>query len=128
MSEIFYFLVKINFKQVKSVLSDIFIIRSCIKTNELISSCVQISLLQEILYFHHLVLVLVVIQVLKERDSLRTEKRLPVVVKIAPDLSTQDKQDIAEVIMEVSLRHNSQVKKICGKILWLVHLQDGQVA
>lgn len=108
----------------KSVLSDIFIIRSCIKTNELISSCVQISLLQEILYFGFIV----VIQVLKERDSLRTEKRLPVVVKIAPDLSTQDKQDIAEVIMEVSLRHNSQVKKICGKILWLVHLQDGQVA
>ncbi|XP_077057705.1 dihydroorotate dehydrogenase (quinone), mitochondrial [Siphateles boraxobius] len=42
-------------------------------------------------------------KVLKERDSLRTEKRLPVVVKIAPDLSTQDKRDIAEVIMEVGI-------------------------
>lgn len=68
-----------------------------------------------------LLLLLLVIQVLKERDSLQTETRLPVVVKIAPDLSTQDKQDIAEVIMEVSLN-------VCGKILWLNHLQDGQVA
>lgn len=68
-----------------------------------------------------LLLLLLVIQVLKERDSLQTETRLPVVVKIAPDLSTQDKQDIAEVIMEVSLN-------MCGKILWLNHLQDGQVA
>uniref|UniRef100_A0A9J7YGD2 Dihydroorotate dehydrogenase catalytic domain-containing protein n=1 Tax=Cyprinus carpio carpio TaxID=630221 RepID=A0A9J7YGD2_CYPCA len=33
-------------------------------------------------------------------DSLRSENRPPVLVKIAPDLSTQDKQDIAEVIME----------------------------
>uniref|UniRef100_A0A8C2CGQ8 Dihydroorotate oxidase n=1 Tax=Cyprinus carpio TaxID=7962 RepID=A0A8C2CGQ8_CYPCA len=35
-----------------------------------------------------------------EWDSLRSENRPPVLVKIAPDLSTQDKQDIAEVIME----------------------------
>uniref|UniRef100_A0A673GEX6 Dihydroorotate dehydrogenase (quinone), mitochondrial n=1 Tax=Sinocyclocheilus rhinocerous TaxID=307959 RepID=A0A673GEX6_9TELE len=42
-------------------------------------------------------------KVLKERDSLRSENRLPVLVKIAPDLSTQDKQDIAEVIMEVGV-------------------------
>lgn len=63
---------------------------------------------------------------LKERDSLRMEKRPPVVVKIAPDLSTQDKQDIAEVIMEVSLPYNSQVKQICGKMV--DDLQDGQVA
>ncbi len=40
---------------------------------------------------------------LKERDSLRSENQPPVLVKIAPDLSTQDKQDIAEVLMEVSL-------------------------
>ncbi len=55
-------------------------------------------------------LVLVVIQVLKERDSLRSEDRLPVLVKIAPDLSTQDKQDIAEVIMEVSLH---RLNRLC---------------
>ncbi|XP_056318915.1 dihydroorotate dehydrogenase (quinone), mitochondrial isoform X2 [Danio aesculapii] len=42
-------------------------------------------------------------KVLKERDSLRSENRLPVLVKIAPDLTTQDKQDIAEVIMEVGV-------------------------
>ncbi|XP_059393004.1 dihydroorotate dehydrogenase (quinone), mitochondrial isoform X2 [Carassius carassius] len=42
-------------------------------------------------------------KVLKERDSLRSENRLPVLVKIAPDLSTQDKKDIAEVIMEVGV-------------------------
>uniref|UniRef100_A0A673L2I8 Dihydroorotate dehydrogenase (quinone), mitochondrial n=1 Tax=Sinocyclocheilus rhinocerous TaxID=307959 RepID=A0A673L2I8_9TELE len=42
-------------------------------------------------------------KVLKERDSLRSENRPPVLVKIAPDLSTQDKQDIAEVIMEVGV-------------------------
>ncbi|KTG42032.1 hypothetical protein cypCar_00021757 [Cyprinus carpio] len=42
-------------------------------------------------------------KVLKERDSLRSENRLPVLVKIAPDLSAQDKQDIAEVIMEVGV-------------------------
>uniref|UniRef100_A0A8C1UGJ0 Dihydroorotate dehydrogenase catalytic domain-containing protein n=1 Tax=Cyprinus carpio TaxID=7962 RepID=A0A8C1UGJ0_CYPCA len=60
-------------------------------SSELISFIFSFSL-------HHLVLV--VIQVLKEWDSLRSEKRPPVLVKLAPDLSTQDKQDIAEVIME----------------------------
>ncbi|KTG42201.1 hypothetical protein cypCar_00044291 [Cyprinus carpio] len=60
-------------------------------SSELISFIFSFSL-------HHLVLV--VIQVLKEWDSLRSENRPPVLVKIAPDLSTQDKQDIAEVIME----------------------------
>lgn len=57
---------------------------------------------------------LVVIQVLKERDSLRSENRLPVLVKIAPDLSTQDKQDIAEVIMEVSLH---RLNILCGNFV-----------
>uniref|UniRef100_A0A9J7XAP4 Dihydroorotate dehydrogenase catalytic domain-containing protein n=1 Tax=Cyprinus carpio carpio TaxID=630221 RepID=A0A9J7XAP4_CYPCA len=44
---------------------------------------------------------------LQGKEELRhfwtSENRPPVLVKIAPDLSTQDKQDIAEVIMEVSL-------------------------
>lgn len=55
---------------------------------------------------------LVGIQVLKERDSLRSENRLPVLVKIAPDLSAQDKQDIAEVIMEVSLTLH-RINRLC---------------
>ncbi|KAK3533325.1 hypothetical protein QTP70_016030 [Hemibagrus guttatus] len=37
-------------------------------------------------------------QVLKVRDTLQGANRPPVMVKIAPDLSQQDKQDIAEVI------------------------------
>ncbi|KAL7866549.1 hypothetical protein AOLI_G00143630 [Acnodon oligacanthus] len=42
-------------------------------------------------------------KVLKERDSLKGTNRPPVMVKIAPDLSQQDKQDIAEVITELGL-------------------------
>jgi dihydroorotate dehydrogenase len=42
-------------------------------------------------------------QVLKERDALQCERKPPVLVKIAPDLSPQDMQDIAEVVIEVSL-------------------------
>ncbi|KAA0723909.1 Dihydroorotate dehydrogenase (quinone), mitochondrial [Triplophysa tibetana] len=42
-------------------------------------------------------------KVLKERDSLACKKRPPVLVKIAPDLTSQDKKDIAEVIMEVGI-------------------------
>lgn len=40
-------------------------------------------------------------QVLKERDGLQEERKPPVLVKIAPDLSAQDKQDIADVVAEV---------------------------
>ena len=40
-------------------------------------------------------------QVLKERDALQEEHKPPVLVKIAPDLTAQDKQDIADVITEV---------------------------
>lgn len=40
-------------------------------------------------------------QVLKERDALQTERKPPVLVKIAPDLTAQDKQDIADVVTEV---------------------------
>ncbi|KAI1889909.1 hypothetical protein AGOR_G00167770 [Albula goreensis] len=40
-------------------------------------------------------------KVLKERDALRSERRPPVLVKIAPDLTLQDKQDIADVINEL---------------------------
>uniref|UniRef100_A0A8B9L1S3 Dihydroorotate dehydrogenase (quinone), mitochondrial n=1 Tax=Astyanax mexicanus TaxID=7994 RepID=A0A8B9L1S3_ASTMX len=42
-------------------------------------------------------------KVLKERDSLQGKNRPPVLVKIAPDLSQQDKQDIAEVITELGV-------------------------
>lgn len=38
---------------------------------------------------------------LKERNALKVEHKPPVLVKIAPDLSAQDKQDIAEVVVEV---------------------------
>lgn len=41
------------------------------------------------------------VQVLKERDALKDENKPPVLVKIAPDLTAQDKQDIADVITEV---------------------------
>ena len=41
---------------------------------------------------------------LKERDALQGASRPPVLVKIAPDLTAQDKQDIADVVTEVSLR------------------------
>ncbi|XP_018594369.1 dihydroorotate dehydrogenase (quinone), mitochondrial [Scleropages formosus] len=43
------------------------------------------------------------LKVLTERDGLPSGRRPPVLVKIAPDLSTQDKQDIAEVITEVGV-------------------------
>lgn len=42
-------------------------------------------------------------KVLKERDSLLCEQRPPVLVKIAPDLTTQDKRDIAEVVTELGV-------------------------
>ena len=42
-------------------------------------------------------------QVLRERDALQCERKPPVLVKIAPDLSPQDMQDIAEVVTEVRL-------------------------
>ncbi|XP_017333406.1 dihydroorotate dehydrogenase (quinone), mitochondrial isoform X1 [Ictalurus punctatus] len=42
-------------------------------------------------------------KVLKARDTLQGATRPPVMVKIAPDLSQQDKQDIAEVITELGV-------------------------
>ncbi|XP_046714302.1 dihydroorotate dehydrogenase (quinone), mitochondrial isoform X2 [Silurus meridionalis] len=42
-------------------------------------------------------------QVLKARDTLQGPNHPPVMVKIAPDLSQQDKQDIAEVITELGV-------------------------
>ncbi|XP_036399947.1 dihydroorotate dehydrogenase (quinone), mitochondrial [Megalops cyprinoides] len=42
-------------------------------------------------------------RVLKERDALKCEQRPPVLVKIAPDLTAQDKQDIADVISELGV-------------------------
>lgn len=41
------------------------------------------------------------VQVLKERDALQGECKPPVLVKIAPDLTAQDKKDIADVVTEV---------------------------
>lgn len=41
--------------------------------------------------------------VLKERDSLQEERKPPVLVKIAPDLTAQDKQDIADVVTELGV-------------------------
>ncbi|XP_034047941.1 dihydroorotate dehydrogenase (quinone), mitochondrial [Thalassophryne amazonica] len=42
-------------------------------------------------------------RVLKQRDALEGKCKPPVLVKIAPDLSAQDKQDIAEVVMELGV-------------------------
>ncbi|XP_027871818.1 dihydroorotate dehydrogenase (quinone), mitochondrial isoform X2 [Xiphophorus couchianus] len=41
--------------------------------------------------------------VLKERDALQEVRKPPVLVKIAPDLSAQDKQDIADVVTELGV-------------------------
>ncbi|KAI3377582.1 hypothetical protein L3Q82_008746 [Scortum barcoo] len=41
--------------------------------------------------------------VLKERDALQRECKPPVLVKIAPDLTAQDKQDIADVVTELGV-------------------------
>ncbi|XP_056134916.1 dihydroorotate dehydrogenase (quinone), mitochondrial isoform X2 [Lampris incognitus] len=43
------------------------------------------------------------LRVLRERDALQGERRPPVLVKIAPDLTAQDKQDIAEVVTELGV-------------------------
>ncbi|XP_069381054.1 dihydroorotate dehydrogenase (quinone), mitochondrial [Paralichthys olivaceus] len=42
-------------------------------------------------------------RVLKERDALQGEHKPPVLVKIAPDLTAQDKQDIADVVTELGV-------------------------
>ncbi|XP_062238200.1 dihydroorotate dehydrogenase (quinone), mitochondrial [Platichthys flesus] len=42
-------------------------------------------------------------KVLKERDALQGEHKPPVLVKIAPDLTAQDKQDIAAVVTELGV-------------------------
>ncbi|MBN3299414.1 PYRD dehydrogenase, partial [Amia calva] len=42
-------------------------------------------------------------RVLRQRDSLQCDPRPPVLVKIAPDLSLQDKLDIADVITELGV-------------------------
>lgn len=41
--------------------------------------------------------------VLKERDALQGDRKPPVLVKIAPDLTAQDKQDIADVVTELGV-------------------------
>lgn len=40
-------------------------------------------------------------QVMKERDAMQGECKPPVLVKIAPDLTARDKQDIADVVTAV---------------------------
>ncbi|XP_041125243.1 dihydroorotate dehydrogenase (quinone), mitochondrial isoform X2 [Polyodon spathula] len=42
-------------------------------------------------------------RVLKERDALKCERKPPVLVKIAPDLTPQDKQDIADIVTELGV-------------------------
>uniref|UniRef100_A0A3P9AAZ2 Dihydroorotate dehydrogenase (quinone), mitochondrial n=1 Tax=Esox lucius TaxID=8010 RepID=A0A3P9AAZ2_ESOLU len=42
-------------------------------------------------------------KVLRERDALPKGRRPPVLVKIAPDLTLQDKQDIADVVTELGV-------------------------
>ncbi|KAJ3594293.1 hypothetical protein NHX12_006624 [Muraenolepis orangiensis] len=42
-------------------------------------------------------------KVLKVRDALPCERKPPVLVKIAPDLSPQDQQDIADVVQELGV-------------------------
>lgn len=41
------------------------------------------------------------LQVLQERDALKGAHKPAVLVKIAPDLTAQDKEDIASVVREV---------------------------
>ena len=48
---------------------------------------------------------------LQERDALKVAHKPAVLVKIAPDLTAQDKEDIASVVREVRVRawgHPSQ--------------------
>ncbi|XP_067352382.1 dihydroorotate dehydrogenase (quinone), mitochondrial isoform X1 [Channa argus] len=42
-------------------------------------------------------------KVLKERDALQCEHRPPILVKIAPDLTPQDKRDIAALVIELKV-------------------------
>ncbi|KAK6477156.1 dihydroorotate dehydrogenase (quinone) [Huso huso] len=42
-------------------------------------------------------------RVLKERDALKCERKPAVLVKIAPDLTLQDKQDIADIVTELGV-------------------------
>lgn len=51
----------------------------------------------------------------KERDALQEQRKPPVLVKIAPDLTAQDKQDIADVVTEVGIIVMSKVKHALSK-------------
>lgn len=52
------------------------------------------------------------LQVLMERDALPCERKPAVLVKIAPDLSWQDKQDIAGVVCEVRRREGEASEEL----------------
>lgn len=65
-------------------------------------------------------------QVLVERDLLPCEHKPAVLVKIAPDLTAQDKQDIASVVCEVRRREGEgHQRQDCGGLA--SHLSEGQV-
>lgn len=51
----------------------------------------------------------------KERDALQEQRKPPVLVKIASDLTAQDKQDIADVVTEVRIIVMSKVKHALSK-------------
>uniref|UniRef100_A0A1A7WD12 Dihydroorotate dehydrogenase (quinone), mitochondrial n=1 Tax=Iconisemion striatum TaxID=60296 RepID=A0A1A7WD12_9TELE len=55
------------------------------------------------LFFLLLILKTQPAQVLKERDALQENLKPPVLVKIAPDLTDQDKRDIADVVTELGV-------------------------
>lgn len=53
------------------------------------------------------------LQVLAERDALPCKHKPAVLVKIAPDLSALDKQDIASVVCEVRRRGGQAGEELC---------------
>jgi len=59
----------------------------------------------------------VVLQVSKQRDSLPSKRHPPLLVKIAPDLTDDDKQDIADVVLKKTVSQDCVVHVIvnCSK-------------
>lgn len=49
------------------------------------------------------------IKVSKARDSLKSKRRPPLLVKIAPDLTDKDKQDIADVVTKQSVSETRNI-------------------
>lgn len=64
---------------------------------------------------------------LQERDALKGAHKPAVLVKIAPDLTAQDKEDIASVVREVRVGPAWGAAVIC-RGAWLAGIaQDGSV-